>query len=435
MEISERIMREAKRMGIHCEAYVEHTKTMSFSGDTHKIVDARSEISGIGIRVVRGKRLLNLCFSPIDEGVIGKMKDFIGKDMGAYVETPPFTYTDMVSHVEGLYDAKGLIEVEEGIEICKDVIDIVKSYDKRIKTVRCHLTSSLRCINVKNTFGIDKSLKSTYYSLLVNCAAGKAQGHSHVVLRKYRGIKEEEIAIEAAEMAIKTMNKRRIRGGRMDVILHPRAAAVIFSSLVPSICADTAGSLPLKKRVGMRISNEKLTIYDDATAPGLVHSRPFDDEGWPTQFNMIIEHGVFKGFLYDNYSANLRGVLSTGNAFRPSYSSRIIVSPHNLIITGGDFKEEEMIKEVKDGVFIPFLLGSNTNPVTGDVSATAFNSFRIEKGEITYPLQDFFIGINMQEFMQKASMMTKESIEVPGNSYSIKAPFFLIKDVFLTSTF
>ncbi|MHC1582620.1 MAG: TldD/PmbA family protein [Candidatus Syntropharchaeia archaeon] len=431
MDIIDKIIRKSMKIGIHTEIYVEKSRIDSFVGDIQKITKERSQICGMGIRVVKNGNLGNFSFSfgeILDNNrIFDRIKEF---SMGMKVKKPPFTYTDEITRVDGLYDPKESFDTEEGIEICKNVISIAKDYDARIKNVRCQLTSCLREIVISNSFGIEKSLRDTRYHLSVSCSASGAQGMFSVLSRSHE-MNPEETAEKAAKMAIKTISKRKIEKGRYNVVFHPFAVSSILSNLVPSICADKAGSLPLKKRIEFnpKISSDNVSMYDDGTIPGLVHSFPFDDEGWPTQINPIIENGFFRGFLYDNYTAQINDLFSTGNGRRSSYRSRIAVSPHNIILEGGDFSKDELIEEVRDGIFVFYLIGGKGDPASGRINATAFNSFRIERGEITFPIQNSFLNIDLYEFLGRIEMLSEEKMEISGASYSVVSPFVVMKDV------
>jgi len=435
VEIVERIIQRSRRLGVHTEVYSEKTEISSFIADTGRIREERGEICGIGLRVVKNNNLGSFSFS-FEEGfdekrVLDKIERF---SLGTPVKEPPFTFSDETTSVSGLCDPAGLVEVEKGVEIVQDAIKAAKNHDGRIERVTCQLTSSLREIEVSNTFGIDKIRRETRYHFSITCSSGEGQGREIIVLRSCKLLDTQQAAIKAAEMAINARNKQRVEEGRYDVVLHPGAVGLIISKLLPLISADRGGSLPLMKMVGLnpRIGSTSLSIYDDGTIDGLAYSVPFDDEGWPTQPNAIIEQGVFRNPLYDNLSAQINKRFSTGNGMRSSYRSDISVSPHNLLVEGGDLSRDELYREVQDGILISDLIGSRFDPVSGVMTAMPVNSFRIERGEVSYPLQNALILMNIYDLITKVEMLSKERIEIPASSYAVIAPFILVKNVLFT---
>ncbi len=62
-------------------------------------------------------------------------------------------------------------------------------------------------------------------------------------------------------------------------------------------------SLRLREKSGEKVASENLTIYDDGLFAGGLRTGLFDGEGVPHQKTPVIEKGVLRNFLYDNYSA------------------------------------------------------------------------------------------------------------------------------------
>ncbi|MDG6457800.1 metallopeptidase TldD-related protein, partial [Glaesserella parasuis] len=73
-------------------------------------------------------------------------------------------------------------------------------------------------------------------------------------------------------------------------------------------------------RIGELVTSPLCTIVDDGTVPNMRGSITVDDEGVPSQRNVLIENGILKGYMQDKLNARLMGVAPTGNGRRESYA-------------------------------------------------------------------------------------------------------------------
>ncbi|HET7736991.1 MAG TPA: metallopeptidase TldD-related protein, partial [Tepidiformaceae bacterium] len=150
------------------------------------------------------------------------------------------------------------------------------------------------------------------------------------------------------------------------------------------------GSTFLAGRTGQAIGSPLLSIVDDPWLPARGGSRPFDGEGVGTRKTSLLEAGVFQGFLFDSYSARRTESRTTGSAHRGVDS---LPSPgsSNLVFEAGATTPEEIIGDVKDGLYLTALLGFGFNPATGDYSRGAAGMW-IENGRIAFPVTEINIS-------------------------------------------
>ena len=157
---------------------------------------------------------------------------------------------------------------------------------------------------------------------------------------------------------------------------------------------------------------------DNGVLPGGLGSREFDDEGIPTRVNTVIERGILKTFLYDTYTAYKEGKESTGNALR-SYWSAPTPAPNNLILKVGDCSFDELISDVKEGIYIVTTIGEwLSNPVSGQLNATVTHGYLIKNGELTQPIGGFSISSNFYELIRSKVELLGKDLENYGSSYS-----------------
>src|SRR4029434_2902699 len=80
------------------------------------------------------------------------------------------------------------------------------------------------------------------------------------------------------------------------------------------------GTSAFSGRIGERVAAPGVTVVDDGTIATRRGSLNIDDEGHPTQRNVLIENGVLKSYMQDSLNARLMNVTSTGNASRQASS-------------------------------------------------------------------------------------------------------------------
>jgi PmbA protein len=135
-----------------------------------------------------------------------------------------------------------------------------------------------------------------------------------------------------------------------------------------------------------------------------VNNHVFDDEGYPTQENIIIDKGILKTYLHNNSTAKIFKTQTTGNAG--------IVQPTawNIEMDPGNSSRDDLFEQVKHGLYL-----TNTwytrfqNYATGDFSTIPRDGiFLIENGEIKQPLKDLRLSDNILRLLGQIKSVSKE---------------------------
>src|ERR1700738_612605 len=87
--------------------------------------------------------------------------------------------------------------------------------------------------------------------------------------------------------------------------------------------------------LGQRVASPGVTVVDDGSIGGRRGSLTIDDEGTPTQRNVLIEDGILKGYIQDRLNARLMGVAPTGNGRRENFSYAPMPRMTNTFMLGG----------------------------------------------------------------------------------------------------
>jgi len=177
-------------------------------------------------------------------------------------------------------------------------------------------------------------------------------------------------------------------------VFDPDTAA----SLVRSIASAASGPSLYRRasflldRLGTNIAAPAVTIVDDALIPAALGSRPFDGEGLATGRTVLVREGVLESYLLDTYSARKLGLQSTHHAGRDG--SGVSISATNLMLLPGKTTPQELIRSVKNGLYVTELIGFGVNGVTGDYSRGAAGQW-IENGELAYPVEEVTVAGNL----------------------------------------
>ena len=169
-----------------------------------------------------------------------------------------------------------------------------------------------------------------------------------------------------------------------------------------------------------------MTIYDDGLFNGGIHTWKFDGEGVPQQKTPIIEKGVLRNFIYDNYTAKKDEKESTGNASRAGYFSTPNVDATNFRIMPGNKSPEELISGLKEGLLVYYLQGAHSsNPASGEFSVVSTPAWKIENGEIAYATKGAMLTGNIFRVLMNISELANNERKIG----QLVAPWVLAENV------
>lgn len=182
------------------------------------------------------------------------------------------------------------------------------------------------------------------------------------------------------------LNYQPIKPGKYTAILSPVVAGVFaHESFGHKSEADfMVGDETMKREwaMGKKVGADILSIIDDGNKLGSGYV-PFDDEGTKAGETYLIKQGVLAGRLHSAVTAATLEEGATGNARAVNFEFEPIVRMTTTYIAPGDKSKEELISEVKEGIYIETLKhGSGMSTFT---IAPAL-SYYIKDGKIDCPV-------------------------------------------------
>jgi TldD protein len=170
---------------------------------------------------------------------------------------------------------------------------------------------------------------------------------------------------ELARRAAGLLSAPQVKGGEYTVILDPILAGVFaheaFGHLSESDHVYQNESLRQIMVLGKRFGGEHLNIIDDPTMPNLRGSYEYDDEGTPARKTYLIREGVLEGRLHSRETAAKMEETATGNARAINYLFPPIVRMSNTFIEPGSASFEQMLGDIKEGVYVKDWYGGTTS--------------------------------------------------------------------------
>ena len=200
----------------------------------------------------------------------------------------------------------------------------------------------------------------------------------------------QKLVDEAVRTALLNLEAGPCPAGSMDVVLGPGWPGILLHE---AIGHGLEGDFNRKKtsafsdKLGQRVAAEGVTVVDDGTLPGRRGSLNVDDEGTPTQRNVLIENGVLVGYMQDRLNAGLMGVAPTGNGRRESYAHLPLPRMTNTFMLAGEDDPEEILKSVDNGLYAVSFGGGQVDITSGKFVFSASEAYRIENGRIGAPVK------------------------------------------------
>ena len=213
----------------------------------------------------------------------------------------------------------------------------------------------------------------------------------------------EQVGKVAAQRALRRLGARKVKTQQVPVIFDPQVATSILEHIFEGVNGDSVyrGASFLAGKLGQTIASTNVTVIDDGTMRGGFGTSPFDGEGVPTRRTVVIDKGVLSSYLLNTYTAKKLGLQTTANASR-GLAGTPGIGPGNYFLQPGTKTPQQLIAEVKDGLYVTEFLGMGVNLVTGDYSRGA-SGLWISGGELTYPVEEITVAGNLKDMFMNIS--------------------------------
>ena len=417
----ERYLAEAlSQGGAYADLYFEYIFTSSISIDESIVKSAAQGVSlGVGVRVIAGERTGYAYSDDLSPEAIRK-----AARVAAHIAAGPAT-VEKVSLIEGkrrdLYPvltAPAESPFAERAELVKRADRAARAYDSRIFQAQASYADNLRQVLIASSDGVLVWDRQPMTRLNVAALArqnggipqrGHAGGGGRVNLSFFLNEKTpEHFAQEAAREAIVMLEAVDAPAGEMTVVLGPGWPGILLHEAVGhGLEADfnRKGVSAFSGRIGQQVASPLCTVVDDGTISHRRGSLNVDDEGHPSECNVLIEKGMLCGYLQDKLSSRLTGAAETGSGRRESYAHIPMPRMTNTFMLAGESDPEEIIRSVPKGLYCPDFGGGQVDITSGNFVFSAAESYLIEGGRVTRPVRNATLIGNGPEALKHVSMV------------------------------
>jgi PmbA protein len=401
---------------------------------TARIIDR-----GIGIRVQVNKAIgfayTNILENPAAvEDAVGKALAAAraskpDKDWKALPERKPYAASPQKT-----FDAKILdLRSEDLVNLSARMRDAATEADKRVFPIEGGAGAGYVSNAVANSNGIAAFDEGT----VVECSLATVAKEGNTVTpvcfefsaQRSLNVDPEWVGKEAARLTLSSLKTKRVETKNYKLIFTQFALQdLLYYTLINAVKADSVerDQSPFKNKLDTKVGSETVTMQDDGLLPGGLRTGIFDAEGVPHRKTSVIEKGVLKNFLYDNYTANKQGKESTGNASRAGYLSTPDIEATNFRIMPGTTSPEDMLGEVDDGLMVSYLQGAHSsNPVSGEFSVVATPAWKIRKGKIEHATRGVMLAGNIFELLKNVTVVANNERQMG----QLVAPWLLVENV------
>jgi len=218
----------------------------------------------------------------------------------------------------------------------------------------------------------------------------------------------EHVGKVAAQRALRRLGARKVKTQHVPVIFDPLVATSILEHIFEGVNGDSVyrGASFLAGKLGQKIAAPGVTVIDDGTIIGGFGTSPFDGEGIPTRRTVVIDNGVLTSYLLNTYTAKKLGLQTTANASR-GLAGTPGIGPGNYFLQAGPRTPQQLITDVKEGLYVTEFLGMGVNLVTGDYSRGA-SGLWISGGELTYPVEEITVAGNLKDMFLNVSEIASD---------------------------
>jgi PmbA protein len=295
--------------------------------------------------------------------------------------------------------------------------------DPRIRSVRTAAWSdSASEFALASTAGLALDSRGTSCSMSIGAIAGDgddtATGSGVDAARTPDAIDDDRVVADAVERATELLGGRPVASQRITVLLEPRLAATLLGIVAGTLTGEAVlkGRSPFADRLGEAIASHRLTLVDDPTDQRSIAADSHDGEGLATRRNVLIDHGVLSGFLYDGLTGRRAGRASTASAVR---GSRSLPSPgvQVMIAEPGEGTYDELLAGIDLGFALRTMNGlhSGVNPVSGDFSVGAEGRM-IRGGALAEPVREVTIAGSLQRMLLDIAAVGGDLTWLPGGT-------------------
>ncbi|MEN8906275.1 MAG: TldD/PmbA family protein [Clostridiales bacterium] len=403
-DVLSKILKKAMSTGADfAEVYEEDVLSNSLSlvkGKIENIVAGRSY--GVGIRLIKGLNCIYAFSNENSTESLLKVATDVAEALSDYnskiVNSDIYLNESLNKNIHPILFMPSSYASKNKADIIKRAYSAAYDVSPLISQVSVYLGDSDKKILIANSDGLYTEDRRARVRMGITSIASENNenqvgSESPGSLKGYEYF--DEIDVEnhgrtASNIALTMLKAKNCPAGIMPVALENAFGGVIFHEACGHSLESTSvakGNSVFSGKLGKKIASSKVTAIDDGTIPNAWGSVNIDDEGMPTQKNILIENGILKNYMIDKLNGKRMGMKPTGSSRRESYKYAPTSRMTNTYIAPGNDSKEDIINSINDGLYAKKLGGGSVNTITGEFNFSVMEGYIIKNGKIDEPVR------------------------------------------------
>jgi TldD protein len=401
------------------ELYMQYAQSEVFSWDDGKLKNCTYDTDmGFGLRSVAGETFGFAHSSEMTEKSIARAGETVRAVLQGYggkMDLAP-QKTNRQLYVDD--NPLEQVAFEKKVQLLQRIDAYARAKDPRVKQVSVNLAASWKAVQILRAGG-DRSadirpMVRLNVSVYMDDGKGRMEdgyygfGGRYGYARLFDESTWKHAVDEALRQAEVNLGAIDAPAGEMSVVLGPGWPGILLHE---AIGHGLEGDFNRKKTsafsnmMGKQVAAKGVTVVDDGTMQDRRGSLTIDDEGTPSQRNVLIEDGILTGYMQDRMNARLMGVKPTGNGRRESYADHVMPRMTNTVMLNGDKSPDEIVKSVKKGLYAVNFGGGQVDITSGKFVFSASEAYLIEDGKIGAPVKGATLIGNGPDALTKVKLI------------------------------
>jgi TldD protein len=400
------------------ELYLEFSESESLMFDNGRLKTANFNTDqGFGLRAVAGEATGYAHSNELSEAALLRASDAVSTVKGGYSGTLADAPARTNRHLYGDENPIAVPFFGEKAKLLQEIDAYLRARDPRVRQVTASLAASWQHIEILRADG--QAVRDIRPLVRVNFSVVVGEGDRQET-GSYGMGGRESFAEFIAEDSWKFGAEEALRQALVNLEAIPAPAGtfdIVLASGWPGVMLHEAvghgleGDFNRKKTsafaglMGQQVAAKGVTVVDDGTIAERRGSLTVDDEGTPTNRNVLIEDGKLVGYMQDRQNARLMGMKPTGNGRRESYAHQPMPRMTNTFMTAGDMTPEDIIASVKNGIYAVSFGGGQVDITSGKFVFGCTEAYMIENGKVTQPIKGAMLIGNGPDAMHRVTMV------------------------------
>ena len=404
----------------YADLYFQYTRSEGWSLEEGIVKTGSFSISqGVGVRAVAGEKTAFAYSDTLSPDALLSSARAVKSIARQGAGKTKVRTGDDPHHGQNLYtsvDPLSTMSAPEKVGLLERIEKMARARDPHVAQVMASLGMEYDVIMVAGSDGrlaADvRPLVRLSLTVVVERNGRRETGHAGGGGRTGLGYFSDETLTQYVEQAVHeamiNLDAQAAPAGEMTVVLAAGWPGILLHEAVGHGLEgdfNRKGSSVFTDRIGQRVASKGVTVVDDGTLEGRRGSLNVDDEGNPTQRNVLIEDGILRGYMQDTLNSRLMKTAATGNGRRESFAHLPMPRMTNTFMLSGKTPPEEIIASVKKGIYAANFGGGQVDITSGKFVFSTSEAYMIENGRITYPVKGATLIGSGPEAMNRVSMI------------------------------